>query len=69
MALGLRGLGRAVEQSDEPVEALELKMLYDGPTVINVRFAGYRCCSTDETRRRRGTPEGAVRGEEASHDR
>jgi predicted transcriptional regulator len=37
----------AAEQSDEPVEALELKMVYDGPGFINVRFAGYRWCSAD----------------------
>jgi hypothetical protein len=47
MAVGLRGVGRAVEQSDEPVEALELKVVYDGFGFINVRFAGYRCCWAD----------------------
>jgi hypothetical protein len=35
----------AAEQSDEPDEALELKMSENGLAVINVRFAGYRCCS------------------------
>jgi hypothetical protein len=38
---------RAVQQDDEPVEALELKMLHDVLGFINVRFAGYRCCSAD----------------------
>jgi hypothetical protein len=32
----------AVEQRDEPDEALELKMVYGGPGFINVRLAGYR---------------------------
>jgi hypothetical protein len=36
-----------VEQGDERVEALELKMLYAGSGVIDVRFAGYRQCSAD----------------------
>jgi len=33
----------AAQQRDEPVEALELKMLNDGLGFINVRFAAY-CC-------------------------
>jgi hypothetical protein len=37
----------AAEQSDEPDEALELKMGYDGPGLINVRLAGYRKCYAD----------------------
>jgi hypothetical protein len=37
----------AAEQSDEPVEALRLKMPYHDPGVINVRFAGYRSCWAD----------------------
>jgi len=32
----------AVEQGDEPVEALELKTSCDAPRLINARFAGYR---------------------------
>ena len=35
---------RAAEQGDAPVEALELKMLSDDPSVINVRRAGDRRC-------------------------
>jgi hypothetical protein len=27
-----------------PVEALKLKVLHDGPLIINVQFAGERCC-------------------------
>jgi hypothetical protein len=34
----------AAERGDEPVEALELKVLYDVLGFINVRFAGYRNC-------------------------
>jgi hypothetical protein len=37
----------AAEQGDEPVEALELKILHDDPIVTNVRFADYRHCSAD----------------------
>jgi hypothetical protein len=33
-----------VEQADAPVEALELKMLHDGPGIINVRLAGDPHC-------------------------
>jgi len=36
--------GAAAERGDEPVKALGVKMLNDAPSVINVRFAGYRCC-------------------------
>jgi hypothetical protein len=39
----------AVEQGVAPVEALELKMLHDGLVFINVRLAGERCCSTDQS--------------------
>jgi hypothetical protein len=34
----------AAQQGDEPVEALELKVLHDVPIFKNVRFAGYRDC-------------------------
>ena len=37
----------AVEQSDEAGEARELNMHKDGPIVVDVRFAAYRCCSAD----------------------
>ena len=37
----------AAERGDAAVEALELKVLHDGPIVINVRLAADRCCSTD----------------------
>jgi hypothetical protein len=50
-------LRAAAEQSDEPVEALRLKMSYDALGVINVRFAGYRSCSADMVHRRRGRGE------------
>jgi hypothetical protein len=43
-------LRAAAEQSDEPVEALRLKMSYDALGVINVRFAGYRSCYADSSR-------------------
>jgi hypothetical protein len=46
---GHLGKREAVQQSDEPDEALKLKMVYDGRGVINVRFAGYRSCSADCT--------------------
>ena len=32
-------------KDDEPVEALELKILNDDPIFIDVRLAGYACCS------------------------
>jgi len=35
-------MGRATEQCDAAVEALELKMLHDAPIVINVRLAADR---------------------------
>jgi hypothetical protein len=44
--------GAAAERGDEPVKALGVKMLNDAPSVINVRFAGYRCCSADRGRNR-----------------
>jgi hypothetical protein len=58
MSLLLSTCGRAAdsssrhdaEQSDEPDEALELKMLHTGPGLINVRFAGYAYCSADGVR-------------------
>jgi hypothetical protein len=37
----------AAQQSVAPVEAREWKMLHAGPIVIDVRFAGERCCSAD----------------------
>jgi hypothetical protein len=40
-------VGGAAERGVAPVEALELKMLYDGPGIINVRFAGDADCSAD----------------------
>jgi hypothetical protein len=36
----------AAERCDAAVEALELKMLYDASSFINVRLAADRCCST-----------------------
>jgi predicted RNA binding protein YcfA (HicA-like mRNA interferase family) len=39
----------AAERGDAPVEALELTMLHDARSVINVRLAGDRRCSTDMT--------------------
>jgi hypothetical protein len=41
----------AAQQDDEPVEALELKMLHNVLVFINVRFAGYRRCWADKRRR------------------
>ncbi len=38
----------AVERGHEPVEALGLKLLRNAPRFINVRFAGYACCSADK---------------------
>jgi hypothetical protein len=38
---------RAAERSDAPDKALELKMLHDDPSFINVRLAGDRNCSAD----------------------
>ena len=35
---------RAVEQGVAPVEALELEMLHDVPSIIHVRLAGERRC-------------------------
>ena len=40
-------MGGAVQRSDAPDKALELRVLHDGPIVINVRLAGDRACSTD----------------------
>jgi hypothetical protein len=37
----------AAEQRHEPVGALELKMSWDAPSIINVRPAGYAYCYTD----------------------
>jgi hypothetical protein len=37
----------AAERGHEPVKALELKSLYDAPSIINVRLAGYAHCSAD----------------------
>jgi hypothetical protein len=37
----------AVERGHEPVKALELKMLGDVLSFINVRLAGYARCSPD----------------------
>jgi hypothetical protein len=37
----------AAEQGVAPVEALELKILHDGLSVVNVRFAGDPDCSAD----------------------
>jgi hypothetical protein len=39
----------AAEQDDEPVEALELRVLHEVLVFINVRFAGDACCSADIT--------------------
>ena len=47
-------LGGAAQRGHEPVEALELKMFQDPPSFINVRFAGYACCSVDISRKRPG---------------
>jgi hypothetical protein len=41
------GLQHAVEQGLAPDKAPELKMAQDGPTFINVRFAGEAHCSAD----------------------
>ena len=38
---------QATEQRDAPVDALELKMLHDAPSFINVRAAGDRDCWAD----------------------
>ena len=40
-------MGGVVEQGNEADEALELKMLHNGPGIINVRFAAYCRCWTD----------------------
>jgi len=37
----------ATEQGVAPVGALDLKMLHDAPSFINVRAAGERRCSVD----------------------
>jgi hypothetical protein len=55
MGAGSRG---AAERSDEPVEALELKMPYDDPNFINVRFAGYRFCSPADASPNGNRPDG-----------
>jgi hypothetical protein len=39
---------QATEQRDAPVGALDLRMLHDAHSFINVRAAGDRDCSTDE---------------------
>ena len=54
----------ATEQRDAPVGALELKVLHDAPSIINVRAAGDRDCSVDLSRRR---PE--KRGNDLAHER
>ena len=36
--------GEPSNQGHEPVEARTLKVLPDGPSIINVRFAGYAHC-------------------------
>jgi hypothetical protein len=36
---------QAAQQDDEPVKAQELTLPKGAPSVINVRFAGYRRCS------------------------
>jgi hypothetical protein len=51
----MRG-ARAAEQGDAPVGALDLKMLHDGPSFINVRAAGDRGCSADLRRHSRVRP-------------
>ena len=43
----MRALAEAVQQRHEPVEALGLKLPHAAVSIINVRFAGYACCSTD----------------------
>ena len=37
----------AAEQDDEPVEALELRVIHDGLGFINVRLAADPYCSAD----------------------
>jgi hypothetical protein len=54
---------RAVERSDAPVSALDLKALHDDPGFINVRAAGDRACSVDLSRNR---PE--KRGNDLAHE-
>ena len=39
----------AVERSDAPAGALDLKMVHDVPAFINVRAAGDRRCWTDNS--------------------
>ena len=55
---------RAVEQGHEPVKALELKMAKDAPIVINVRLAGYACCSVDHSKKQQEKRGNALAHEE-----
>ena len=60
--------GAAAERGVAPVEALELKMLDDDLSFINVRFAGERCCYVDPGERGRLGSE-AVHGLARAHRR
>ena len=55
---------RAAQRGDAAVEALELKMLHDGPIVINVCPAGDPDCSVDLSRKRQ-----EKRGNDLAHER